>query len=54
MYLREIGWEVVDYIHLAKDIDQWLSLLEFCFFVGWLISICCFESLHSVRKYVIA
>jgi hypothetical protein len=23
MYLREIGWEVVDWIYLAQDRDQW-------------------------------
>jgi len=23
MDLREIGWEVVDWIHLARDRDQW-------------------------------
>jgi hypothetical protein len=23
MDLREIGWEVVDWIHLAQDRDQW-------------------------------
>jgi hypothetical protein len=23
MYLREIGWEGVDWIHLAQDTDQW-------------------------------
>jgi hypothetical protein len=22
MYLREIGWEVVDWMHLAQDTDQ--------------------------------
>jgi hypothetical protein len=24
MYLREIRWEVVDWIHLAQDRDRWL------------------------------
>jgi hypothetical protein len=23
MHLREIGWEGVDWIHLAQDRDQW-------------------------------
>jgi len=23
MDLREIGWEGVDWLHLAKDTDQW-------------------------------
>jgi hypothetical protein len=26
--LREIGWEVVDWIHLAQDRDQWRALLN--------------------------
>jgi hypothetical protein len=26
MDLREIGWEVVDWIHLAQDRDQWRAL----------------------------
>jgi len=28
MYLRKIGWEVVDGMHLAQDRDQWWSLLN--------------------------
>jgi hypothetical protein len=28
MDFREIGWEVVDYMHLAQGTDQWLGLLE--------------------------
>jgi hypothetical protein len=26
MDLREIGWEGVDWIHLAQDVDQWQPL----------------------------
>jgi hypothetical protein len=26
--LREIGWEGVDWIHLAQDMDQWRSLVN--------------------------
>jgi len=28
MILREIGWEVVDWMDLAKDWNQWLSLVN--------------------------
>jgi hypothetical protein len=28
MDLREIGWEGVDWIHLAQDRDQWRALLN--------------------------
>jgi hypothetical protein len=28
MYLREIRWEVVDWIHLAQDRDQWRALVN--------------------------
>jgi hypothetical protein len=28
MDLREIGWEVVDWIDLAQDRDQWRALLN--------------------------
>jgi hypothetical protein len=28
MDLREIGWEGVDWIHLAQDRDQWLTLVN--------------------------
>jgi len=28
MDLREIGWESVDWIHLAQDRDQWLALMN--------------------------
>jgi hypothetical protein len=28
MNLREIGWEGVDWIHLAQDRDQWRSLVN--------------------------
>jgi hypothetical protein len=27
-YLREIGWEGVDWIHLAQDTDQWRALVN--------------------------
>jgi hypothetical protein len=26
--IREIGWEVVDWMHLAQDRDQWWALVE--------------------------
>jgi len=28
MILREVGWEVVDWIHLAQDRDQWQALVN--------------------------
>jgi hypothetical protein len=28
MYLREIGWEVVDWIHLVQDGDHWRTLMN--------------------------
>jgi hypothetical protein len=28
MDLREIGWEGVDWIHLAQDTDQWRTLVN--------------------------
>jgi hypothetical protein len=28
MDLREIGWEVVDWMHLAQDREQWQALLN--------------------------
>jgi hypothetical protein len=28
MYLRETGWEDVDWIHLAHDKDQWQALVS--------------------------
>jgi hypothetical protein len=28
MDLREIGWEGVDWIHLAQDSDQWRALVN--------------------------
>jgi hypothetical protein len=28
MNLREIGWESVDWIHLAQDRDQWWALMN--------------------------
>jgi hypothetical protein len=27
MGLREIGWEVVDWMHLAQDKDQWWAVV---------------------------
>jgi len=28
MYHMEIGWEVLDWIHLAEDRDQWWALVN--------------------------
>jgi len=28
MDLRETGWEVVDWIHLAQDRDQWRAVVD--------------------------
>jgi hypothetical protein len=28
MYLREVGWEVVDCINMALDMDQWRALVN--------------------------
>jgi hypothetical protein len=28
MHLREIGWERVNLVHLAQDVDQWRDLVE--------------------------
>jgi hypothetical protein len=28
MDLREIGWEVVDWMHLAQDGDQWQAVVN--------------------------
>jgi hypothetical protein len=28
MDLREVGWEFVDWIHLAQDRDQWRALVN--------------------------
>jgi hypothetical protein len=28
MYLREIGWGSMDWIHLAQDKDQWRALVN--------------------------
>jgi hypothetical protein len=28
MDLREIGWEVVDWIHLVQDRNQWRALVD--------------------------
>jgi hypothetical protein len=26
--LRELGWEVTDWMHLAQDMDQWRALVN--------------------------
>jgi hypothetical protein len=28
MDIREIGWEVVDWIHMAQERDQWRNLVN--------------------------
>jgi hypothetical protein len=28
MDLRKIGWEIMDWIRLAQDIDQWWALVD--------------------------
>jgi hypothetical protein len=28
MYLKDIGWESVDWIHLVQDRDQWKALVD--------------------------
>jgi hypothetical protein len=28
VYLREIGWDGVDWIELAQDMDQWRALVN--------------------------
>jgi hypothetical protein len=28
MYLKEIGWEGVDWMHLAQDRDQWRAVVN--------------------------
>jgi hypothetical protein len=28
MDLREVGWEVVDWMHLAQDRDKWHTLVN--------------------------
>jgi hypothetical protein len=28
IYLREVGWEDMDWIHLAQDIDRWRVLVN--------------------------
>jgi hypothetical protein len=30
MDLREVGWEIVDWIHLSQDRDQWWTLVNTC------------------------
>jgi hypothetical protein len=34
MDVREIGWEGVDWIHLAQDKDQWRALVNTVINVG--------------------
>jgi hypothetical protein len=34
IYLREIGWEVVDWIHLAQDMDKWIMNLRASYEAG--------------------
>jgi hypothetical protein len=39
MDLREIGWEGVDWLHLAQDRDQWRAVVSFIKggeFLDWL------------------
>jgi hypothetical protein len=28
MYVREVGWEGVDWMHVAKDRDQWRAVVN--------------------------
>jgi hypothetical protein len=28
IYLREIGWEVLDWMHLAQDRDKWQAVVN--------------------------
>jgi hypothetical protein len=28
VYIKEIGWDVVDWVHLALDRDRWLALVN--------------------------
>jgi hypothetical protein len=28
LYLKEIGWEDMDWIHVAQDRNQWLALVN--------------------------
>jgi hypothetical protein len=28
MHLREIGWEVMDWIHVAQERDQWRAFMN--------------------------
>jgi hypothetical protein len=34
MYLREIGWEIVNWMHLAQDMDQWQALVTTVMNIG--------------------
>jgi hypothetical protein len=34
MDLKEIGWESVDWIHLAQDRDQWRDLVNTAVILG--------------------
>jgi hypothetical protein len=31
MYLRELGWDGMDWIDLAQDMDQWRALVNMVF-----------------------
>jgi hypothetical protein len=33
MYLREIGWEGVEWMHLARNRDQWRALVNTVMYV---------------------
>jgi hypothetical protein len=34
MYLREVGWECLDWIHLDGDTDRWRSLVDTIIHIG--------------------
>jgi hypothetical protein len=35
-WIREIGWEGVDWMHLAQDKDQWRALVKTVMNVGFI------------------
>jgi hypothetical protein len=45
MDLREIGWDVVDWIDMAQDRDQWKTL------VNAVSSLKCWKVLEWLRNY---
>jgi hypothetical protein len=51
MALREIGWDVMDWIDLAHDRDQWMALVNtgMKLRVPKILGIFCFEYLHNWR-----